>query len=104
MRQGQGGRQATQDKTGKYAKSAGSRLRRHNEAALERDITDTLTAWQGLLASCDLVFVHAPSANRKAVLGQDSGHINPEDPRIRRVPFSTRRPTFKVHLAEAQQL
>lgn len=96
VRQGQGGRQATQDKSGKFAKSAGSSLRRHNEAALERDISDALTAWQALLASCDLIFVHAPSANRKAVLGSDAGHINPDDPRVRRVPFSTRRPTFNV--------
>lgn len=91
-RQGQGGRQSTQDKSGKYAKSMGSQLRRHNEAALERDIVTTLAAWHGELARCDLVFVHAPAANGKAVFGE--GGIARHDARTRRVPFVTSRPTL----------
>ena len=37
-RAGQGGRQSAKDAGGKYAKSAGSRLRRYNEVALQRDV------------------------------------------------------------------
>lgn len=91
-RQGQGGRQSTQDKSGKYAKSMGSQLRRHNEAALERDIAVTLAAWREELARCDLVFVHAPAANGKAVFGE--GGVERHDARTRRVPFVTSRPTL----------
>jgi hypothetical protein len=91
-RQGQGARQSAQDKSGKYAKSMGSQLRRYNEASLERDILSTLASWADALAQCDLVFVHAPSANAKAVFGP--GALSRSDPRIRRVPFTTSRPTL----------
>ena len=37
-RAGQGGKQSAKDASGKYARSAGSRLRRYNEAALQRDV------------------------------------------------------------------
>ena len=94
VRQGQGGRQSAQDKTGKFAKSAGSRLRRHNEAALERDIQETLAAWKEHLASCDLVFVHANAINAKPILSSNA--LDLTDPRVRRIPFVSRRPTFKV--------
>ena len=96
VRQGQGGRQSEKDNTGKFAQSAGSGLRRHNEAALERDIRELLSSWKDELAGCDLIFVHAPAANAKAVY---SGGLSASDPRIRRVPFTTRRPTFIACLA-----
>lgn len=35
---GQGGKQSAKDASGKFARSAGSRLRRYNEAALQRDV------------------------------------------------------------------
>lgn len=92
-RQGQGGRQSTQDKSGKYAKSMGSQLRRHNEAALERDILDTMRAWAPALAACDLIFVHAPSGNAKPLFGE--GRLDRADARVRRIPFTTSRPTFR---------
>jgi hypothetical protein len=91
-RKGQGGRQSTQDKTGKYAKSMGSQLRRHNEASLEREVLDTLSAWAPDLDKCDLIFVHAPAANAKAVFGQ--GGLRKGDAKVRRIPFTTSRPTL----------
>ena len=92
-RQGQGGRQATQDKSGKFAKSMGSQLRRHNEAALERDVSETLAAWAHELRGCHLLFVHASAANAKAVFG--AGGIGRDDTRVRRIPFTTGRPTLR---------
>lgn len=41
-----GGRQSTKDGTGKSIKSAGSALRRANEASLAKDIRATLESWK----------------------------------------------------------
>ncbi|KAI7839248.1 hypothetical protein COHA_006946 [Chlorella ohadii] len=94
VRAGQGGKQSAKDASGKYARSAGSRLRRYNEAALQRDVAEALAGWQELLAGCDLVFVHAPSSNWQQLFGGEQPLLDRADPRIRRVPFTTRRPTF----------
>lgn len=95
-----GGKQSTQDGTGKYAKSAGSRLRRHNEMALENDIASTLTAWKETLASCNLIFFAAPGSNSRLLFVGDAPLLDKADQRIRKVPFVTRRPTF----SEAQRV
>ncbi|CAL8460734.1 g265 [Coccomyxa elongata] len=89
-----GGRQSAKDATGKSIKSAGSALRRHNEAALERDIQDTLQAWKARLQGAALIFVHAPSSNAAALFGGEHPVLDRADLRIRSVPFTTRRPTF----------
>jgi hypothetical protein len=91
-RQGQGARQSSQDKTGKYANSMGSQLRRHNEVSLEREIIATLSSWDVDLQQCDLIFVHAPAANAKAVFGSPA--LDRSNPRVRPVPFTTSRPTL----------
>jgi hypothetical protein len=41
-----------------------------------------------------LVFVHAPSSNAAAIYGGERPVLERSDPRIRPVPFTTRRPTF----------
>eukprot|EP00210_Caulerpa_lentillifera_P002515 g2412.t1 len=89
-----GGRQSTKDASGKYAKSAGATLRRYNEAALERDIHEILTSWKQELDSCRLIFLSVSNSDKKAVFGGDKPCLNSHDPRIRNVPFVTRRPTF----------
>jgi hypothetical protein len=96
-----GGKQSTKDATGKFAKSAGSRLRRHNEAALERDISQLLTVeWSEQLAACSLILVAAPGSNAKTLFSGTPALLNRKDQRIRRVPFTTRRPT----LSEAKRV
>eukprot|EP00775_Hariotina_reticulata_P006276 gene6276-6515_t len=55
-----GGKQSTKDATGKYARSAGSRLRRYNEAALQRDISQLLRDWSRLIMASQIVFLSAP--------------------------------------------
>ena len=50
-------RHYTKDGGGKAIKSAGSSLRRHNEAALETDVVATLTSWSSRLRAASLIFV-----------------------------------------------
>lgn len=50
-----GGKQSSQDATGKIAKSAGSALRRYNEQALDRDIQELLLSWRAHLDAADRV-------------------------------------------------
>lgn len=65
-----------------------------SQAALERDIQDTLQSWKGRLQAAALIFVHAPSSNAAALFGGDHPVLDRSDVRIRSVPFTTRRPTF----------
>ena len=94
-----GGKQSSKDATGKLAKSAGSQIRRHNEGALSQDIHMTLKAWKNLLDSCSLILYAAPGSNAQVLLGDETG-LPKSDPRVRRIPFVTRRPTA----SEAQRI
>ncbi|WIA39366.1 hypothetical protein OEZ86_005474 [Tetradesmus obliquus] len=60
-----GGKQSTKDASGKFARSAGSRLRRYNEAALQRDITALLKEWSPWLSAAQLIFLSAPGSNSR---------------------------------------
>jgi hypothetical protein len=106
VRAKQGGRQGTKDATGKSIKSAGSALRRANEQALERDIRGLLTGeWKQHVSSADLIWLAVSDTDRRILVGTgaagDSGApLHRDDPRLRRVPFGTRRPT----LQEAQRV
>jgi len=95
-----GGRQSTQDNTGKFAKSAGSQIRRENEALLTADIKATLNEQLALLGPDDLIFIQASGANGAAIFGGTGAPLSRKDPRVRRIPFPTRRPTF----AEAKRV
>lgn len=90
-----GGKQSSKDATGRAPKSAGASLRRHNEAALQRDIRDVLALWKNYLQLASCIFVHAPSSNGHALFGGEDGPLHRNDARIRHVPLTTRRPTFK---------
>ncbi len=116
-----GGKQSAKDASGKYARSAGAALRRYNEAALDRDIAELLASWREHLDAASLIFVQAPASNANSIFassaaaadvaaaaaaaargvslaaaGAASAHalISPQDPRVRRIPFVTQRPTF----------
>jgi hypothetical protein len=98
-----GGRQSAKDGAGgKTIKSAGSSLRRYNEAALDADVRASLAKMAPALAAASLVFVHAPGQANSASLfttgpGGAPAPLDRRDPRVRGVPFPVRRPT----LAEA---
>ena len=94
-RRKQGGAQSANDNAKGNAHSAGSSLRRYNEAALENDVRGVLSEWKTLIETSELLFVRATSnTNRRTLFGPYEGQVlRNNDPRIRGFPFSTRRAT-----------
>jgi hypothetical protein len=94
-RRKQGGSQSASDASRGAAHSAGSSLRRYNEAALEKDIREVLSDWKGMIDTAELLFVRATGkTNRKTLFGQYDGQVlRQNDPRLRGFPFNTRRAT-----------
>lgn len=74
------------------------------QAALTRDIQDTMQAWKQQLQGCVLIYVHAPSANAAPLFHGEAPPLNRGDRRVRSVPFTTRRPTFSETKRVAQML
>ena len=64
------------------------------KAALERDIKELMAAWTSHLQRADLLFVHAGGINGNPLFVGEGAVLSRDDPRLRRVPFNTRRPTF----------
>jgi len=60
------------------------------QAALEKEIKDTLASWQQLLACADRIFVQASVSNARPIYGGDDAALQRHDPRIRSIPFNTR--------------
>jgi len=90
-----GGKQSSQDATGKFAKSAGSQIRRHNEALLIKEVEMTLKSWKDMLGECFLIMTAAPSSNAQILFSdKNTGVLSREDYRVRQIPFVTRRPTI----------
>jgi hypothetical protein len=73
-------------------KSAGSRLRRYNEAILKQEILETLAEWRSVLDGCSMIFMSCPGSNRLVLFDKDSS-LDKADVRLRRIPFIVRRPT-----------
>ncbi|KAL1967677.1 hypothetical protein VTN77DRAFT_2934 [Rasamsonia byssochlamydoides] len=94
-RRKQGGAQSASDAAKGAAHSAGSSLRRYNEAALEKEIRELLQDWKGMIDTAQLLFVRATgSTNRRTLFGPYEGQVlRHNDPRLRGFPFSTRRAT-----------
>ncbi|KAJ5958588.1 uncharacterized protein N7479_005738 [Penicillium vulpinum] len=94
-RRKQGGSQSASDSSRGPAHSAGSSLRRYNEAALEKDIREVLSDWREMIDTAELLFVRATGkTNRRTLFGQYDGQVlRHNDPRIRGFPFNTRRAT-----------
>ncbi|KAJ5894525.1 hypothetical protein N7495_006216 [Penicillium taxi] len=94
-RRKQGGSQSASDASRGAAHSAGSSLRRYNEAALEKDIRDLLSDWKEMIDTSELLFVRASgTTNRKILFNQYEGQVlKQNDPRMRGFPFNTRRAT-----------
>ncbi|OQR95794.1 hypothetical protein THRCLA_07566 [Thraustotheca clavata] len=92
-RRKQGGSQSAHDAASGKAKSAGAQLRRYNEMALQQDISELLTQWKTELDGCTRIFIGAAKTSRGLFF--DKTGLNSDDPRIRKVPFGTLRPTFE---------
>lgn len=93
-RRKQGGAQSASDSARGKANSAGSSLRRYNEAALEKEVREQLQAWSSLIKSADHLFVRATGRiNRAVLMNYDKAPILSSDKRIRPIPFTTKRAT-----------
>ena len=94
-RRKQGGSQSANDNAKGNAHSAGSSIRRYNEAALEADVRSVLSDWKSMIDNTELLFIRATgSTNRRTLFGPYEGQVlRSNDKRIRGFPFSTRRAT-----------
>ena len=92
-----GGRQSGADGGGKTIKSAGSSVRRANEAALEREIRELFLVdpvWRSTILNASLIFVSASKTDERTLFSGVEAPLSRDDARVRRVPFATKRPTF----------
>ncbi|XP_072324503.1 tRNA endonuclease ANKZF1-like isoform X2 [Scyliorhinus torazame] len=76
-------------------KSAGASLRRYNEAALVKDVENLLASWSESLRVASAIFLRSPSYNKGIFFGGKDSTLHSSDIRLRRIPFLTRRATFK---------
>lgn len=97
VRAKQGSSQSSRDirTAGTHPKSAGASLRRYNEAALIQHVQDLLESWTSQLANSSLVLYRAVGPyNRSVLFGGKNPPLDKNDPRLRPIPFPTRRATF----------
>ncbi|XP_017335773.1 ankyrin repeat and zinc finger domain-containing protein 1 isoform X3 [Ictalurus punctatus] len=94
VRAKRGTAQNVHDAQNRAPKSAGSALRRYNEAALTKDIQELLKNWAEYLMQADAIFLRTPKYNRSVFFGGREAPLGKKDPRIRSIPFATRRATF----------
>lgn len=93
-RRKQGGAQSTSDNQRGKANSAGSSLRRHNEAALEKEIRELIDEWRDMLAKVDSIYIRANGpTNRGILMNYQNAPLVHTDPRIKSLPFTTKRAT-----------
>lgn len=93
-RRKQGGAQSANDNAKGKANSAGSSLRRANEAALEKEIRELLHSWKDELSKVSSIYIRASGPHNKSILMNYTGApIVHNDPRIKTIPFTTRRAT-----------
>lgn len=59
-----------------------------------QEVSDLIKCWSEHLRSCDRIFLRAPSFNRAMFFNGKTPPLDKRDPRIRLIPFPTRRPTF----------
>lgn len=62
---------------------------------LLQDIQDLLVTWAEHLKEASAIFVRAPSYNKTIFYGGRAAPLDKKDPRIRTLPFATRRATFR---------
>ena len=94
-RRKQGGSQAANDSAKGAAHSAGSSLRRYNEAALTAEVRQLLVEWKVWIDSSELLFIRASgTTSRRTLFGPYEDQVmHTNDERIRGFPFNTRRAT-----------
>ncbi|KAK7204067.1 hypothetical protein BZA70DRAFT_268480 [Myxozyma melibiosi] len=93
-RRKQGGSQSANDNAKGKASSAGSSIRRHNEAMLEKEVRELLEEWKPYLDRASHIFIRANGRqNRGVFFGYEGAVLNSRDSRVKGIPFTTRRAT-----------
>ena len=77
-----------------FPRSAGATLRRYNEGALVAEIRHLIGSWDTHIKEASCIFLRTPKTN-KAIFVGEKGFFPRNDPRLREIPFLTRRPTFR---------
>ncbi|XP_047069599.1 uncharacterized protein LOC124677680 isoform X2 [Lolium rigidum] len=90
-----GKRQSGKDATGKVAHSAGSSLRRYNEAALKKEVQELIVSWKPYFDACVCAYIYAPSKNRQMLFDGDKAQSVLQACDIRPLPLTVHRPTLK---------
>ncbi|KAM0841686.1 hypothetical protein ACQ4PT_058868 [Festuca glaucescens] len=90
-----GKRQSGKDATGKVAHSAGSSLRRYNEAALKKEVQELIVSWKTYFDACVCAYIYAPSKNRQMLFDGDKAQSVLQACDIRPLPLTVHRPTLK---------
>ena len=82
-------------------RSAGASLRRYNESALMGEIRELISSWSDHVEGATAIFIRTPKYGKGVFIGDGTasgGNGAPfvrTDPRLRSIPFATRRPTVK---------
>lgn len=81
-------------------RSAGATLRRYNEAALVQEIQELISSWSQHVEEASVIFIRTPKYSRGMFVSDSykpGGRVpfSKDDPRLRNIPFATRRPTLK---------
>ncbi|CAH2980700.1 unnamed protein product [Chilo suppressalis] len=94
-RRGQGQAQALRDQHGNAPRSAGASLRRYCQAQFLEHVQEVITNWAEDLIGCTFILYRAVgSLNQAALFGKNSP-LKREDPRVRVLPFPTKKPSYK---------
>jgi len=94
IRAKQGKAQSRNDNASGMARSAGAHIRRYNEQMLRTEIRELLSRWISFISDSSRIFV-AISKRDQGIFFFDDKILSSKDPRVRRIPFATRRPTVK---------
>lgn len=75
-------------------------MRRYNESALVAEIRELISSWSSHVEEATAIFIRTPKYGRGVFIGDGTtgGGNAPflrTDPRLRSIPFATRRPTVK---------
>lgn len=82
-------------------RSGGASLRRYNESALVGEIRELISSWSSHVEEATAIFIRTPKYGKGVFIGDGTasgGNSAPflrTDPRLRSIPFATRRPTVK---------
>lgn len=90
-RRKQGGAQSSNDNAKGAANSAGAQIRRQQEAMLKTEVAELIKEWRPLLDRAELVLVRASGVSSRKLLF-DNG-LSRTDPKVRRIPITTKRAT-----------